>query len=134
MILPHGTLVAVGDGTTLKLFRNRGHDPDLDLVELAHPATTPTNPGSGSRHRDDSSNPGHHRKEEDGFAAGSASQLNRLALDGSLEWLFVIADPRTLGEMRKHFHSVLQAKIIGELAKELVDRSIHDIEMAIRHA
>jgi protein required for attachment to host cells len=57
-----------------------------------------------------------------------------LALDGSLERLFVIADPRTLGELRKHFHPNLQAKIVGELAKDLTDHSVNDIVTAIRHA
>ena len=134
MILPHGTVVAVADGTNLKLFRNKGTESHLDLVEFEHPAIDPTNPGSGSRHRSDSSNPDPHRKAEDGFAAASASQLNRLALDGSLERLFVIADPRTLGELRKHFHATLQAKIVGELPKDLTDHSIHDIGIAIQHA
>ena len=71
---------------------------------------------------------------EDGVAAASAAQLNHLALDGSLDRLFVIADPRTLGELRKHFHARLQAKIVGELPKDLIDHTIHDIVMAIRHA
>jgi protein required for attachment to host cells len=134
MILAHGTVVAVADGTTLKLFRNRGVEPQLDLTEFGHPAINLTNPGSGSRHRSDSSNPDPHRQAEDSFAAASAGQLNRMALDGSLEGLFVIADPRTLGEMRKHFHSALQAKIVGELPKEMIDHSVHDIVAAIRHA
>jgi protein required for attachment to host cells len=126
--------VAVADGANLKLFRNKGTEPHLDLVEFKHSAIVPTNPGSGSRHRSDSSNPDPHRKAEDGFAAASANQLNHLAHDGSLERLFVIADPRTLGEMRKHFHSNLQAKIVGELPKDLTDHSAHDIVMVIRHA
>jgi protein required for attachment to host cells len=134
MILPHGTIVAVADGTTLKLFRNRGTEPELDLVEFDHPAITPVNPGSGSRHRSDSSNPDSHRKAEDGFAAASANLLNRLAVDGALERLFVVADPRTLGELRKHFHAILQAKILGEISKDLIDHPIHDIGIAIRHA
>lgn len=134
MILPHGTVVAVADGTTLKLFRNRGTEPELDLIELEHSAIVPVNPGSGSRHRSDSSNPDSHRKAEDGFAAASANLLNRLALDGSLEGLFVVADPRTLGELRKHFHATLQAKILGEISKDLLDHPVHDIGIAIRHA
>ena len=133
MILPHGTIVAVADGTTLKLYRNRGKEPELDLVEFDHPAITPTNPGSGSRHRSDFFNPDSHRKAEDSFVAGSASQLNRLALDGSFERVFVIADPRTLGELRKHFSATLQAKIVGEIPKDLIDHSVHDIGLAIRH-
>jgi protein required for attachment to host cells len=134
MILPHGTMVAVADGTTLRLFRNRGNEPHIELVEFEHPAIDLTNPGSGSRHRSDSTNPDPHRKGEDSFAAASAAQLNRFALDGSLEGLFVIADPRTLGEMRKHFHATLQAKILGDLPKDLIDHPVHDIETAIRHA
>jgi protein required for attachment to host cells len=134
MILPHGTVVAVADGANLKLFRNKGTEPHLDLVEVEHPAIDPTNAGSGSRHRSDSSNPDPHRKAEDDFAAASAGQLNRLALDGSLQRLFVIADPRTLGELRKHFNAALQAKIVGELPKDLTDHSVHDIAIAIRHA
>jgi protein required for attachment to host cells len=43
-------------------------------------------------------------------------------------------DSRTLGELRKHFHSTLQARIVGELAKDLTDHLPHDIVDAIRHA
>src|SRR5690348_5358129 len=131
MILPHGTVVVVADGTTLKLFRNRGAEPELDLAEFGHPAINLGNPGSGLRHHSDSSNPDPHRKAEDSFAAASAGHLNRLALDGSLERLFVIADPRTLGEMRKHFHSTLQGKIVGELPKDLIDHPVQEIVAAI---
>ena len=134
MILPPGTVVVVADGTTLKLFRNRGTEPKLDLVEFDHAAITPVNPGSGSRHHSELSNPDPHRQAEDGFAVASANFLNRLALDGSLEGLFVIADPRTLGELRKHFHGTLQAKILGEISKDLTDHPVHDIGIAIRHA
>jgi len=134
MMLPHGTVVAVADGTALRLFRNRGTEPHLDLAEFGHPAINSANPGSGSRHRSNSSNPDPHRQAEDNFAAASAGQLNRLALEGSLERLFVIADPRTLGEMRKHFHSTLHARIVGELPKEMIDHPVHDIVEAIRHA
>ena len=134
MMLPHGTVVAVADGTALRLFRNRGTEPHLDLAEFGHPAINSANPGSGSRHRNDSSNPDPHRQAEDSFAAASAGQLNRLALEGSLERLFVIADPRTLGEMRKHFHSTLHAMIVGELPKEMIDHTVHDIVEAIPHA
>ena len=134
MILPHGAVVAVVDGSTLKLFKNKGVGPHVELVEFEHPRIESTNPGSGSRHRSDASNPDPHRKAEDSFAAESAGLLNHLALDGSLERLFVIADPRTLGEMRKHFHPTLQAKIIGDLSKDLIDHPVHDIEMAIQKA
>jgi len=66
MILPNGTIVAVADGTTLKLFRNKGMETRLDLVFLDDPAVAPINPGSGARHRSDSANPDRGRPAEDG--------------------------------------------------------------------
>ncbi|WP_206452828.1 host attachment family protein [Aurantimonas marina] len=134
MILPNGAIVAVADGTTLKLFRNKGVETRLDLVFFDDPAVAPVNPSSGSRHRSDSANPDRGRPAEDGFAAASAEYLNRLAVGGALDHLFLIADPRTLGEMRKHFHAKLQGKIVGELPKDLVGHPVDDIATAIRHA
>lgn len=133
MVLPHGTIVAVVDGAALKLFRNQGVEPEIRLVEVDHPSITVKNAGSGLRHRNDSSNPDVHRKIEDGFAAASAAELNHMALRGSLDRLLIIADPRTLGELRKHFHPVLRAKIVGEVPKDLLDHTIHDIATTIRH-
>ncbi|HEY9058610.1 MAG TPA: host attachment protein [Aurantimonas sp.] len=134
MILPNGTIVAVADGTTLKLFRNKGVETRLDLVFLDDPAITPVNPGSGSRHRSDSANPDGGRPAEDAVAAANAEYLNRLAVGGTLDHLFLIADPRTLGEMRKHFHAKLRDRIVGELSKDLVDHPVDDIATAILHA
>lgn len=134
MILPNGTIVAVADGATLKLFRNKGFETRLDLVFFEDPAVARINPGSGSRHRSDSANPDWGRPAEDSFAAASAEYLNRLAIDGTFERLFIIADPRTLGELRKHFHAKLQATIVGELPKDLVGHPVQDIAAAIRNA
>lgn len=134
MMLSHGALVAVADGANLKLFRNEAVEPGIELAAVAHPAVVPTNAGSGLRHHHEASNPDADRKVEDAFAAASAGRLNRMALDGSLDQLFIIADPRTLGELRKHFHAALRDKIVGELAKELTSHSVHEIAVAVRNA
>lgn len=134
MMLSHGDLVAVADGENLRLFRNKGVEPHIDLIEFSHPHLAAHNAGSGSRHHNDALNPDSDRQAEDGFAAASAGQLNRMALDGTLERLFVIADPRTLGELRKHVHPVLQARIVGELVKDLTGHSVDDITAAVRNA
>jgi protein required for attachment to host cells len=134
MMLSHGDLVAVADGENLRLFRNKAVEPEIELVVVAHPAVVPSNAGSGLRHHHEASNPDADRKVEDAFAAASADQLNRMALDGSLHRLFVIADPKTLGELRKHFHAALKEKIVGELAKDLTGHSVHDIAVAVRNA
>lgn len=134
MILPTGTIVAVADGATLRLFHNTGVKPGVHLVEITPPALEPANSGSGSRHHNGSANPDARRLTEDDFAASTAAFLNKLSLDGKIEHLLVVADPRTLGEMRKHFHADLTRKLIGELAKDLSRRSPDDIASLIADA
>ena len=134
MILPNSTVVAVADGADLRLFRNRAAEPHVDLVAFETPHIAGRNPASGARHRHSSANPDSHRDAEDGFAAATADYLNRLAVGGTLQSLFVIADPRTLGELRKHFNPQLTARIVGELPKDLTAHPVEDIAHAIRVA
>jgi len=134
MILPTGAVVAVADGTTLKLYHNRAAEPHIELVPHEDPEIAAKNPGSGTRHRDSSANPDVHRGEEDKFAAGAADYLNRMVTDGKIDQLFLIADPRTLGELRRHFHPKLREKLVGELHKDLVAHPVEDIVKAIHHA
>lgn len=134
MILANGTIVAVVDGENLKLFRNKGTETQLDLAPMADPTVDAGNAGSGGRHHSSSANPDSHRGDEDAFAAASAEHLNQMALKNKLEHVFVIADPRTLGEMRKHYHANLKGKIVGDLAKDLTGHSVDDIAAAIGKA
>lgn len=134
MILPIGTTVAVADGATLRLFRNKGVKPGVHLVEITPPGLAPVNSGSGTRHHSGSANPDLRRHAEDDFAAATASFLNKQSLDGKIEHLVVVADPRSLGEMRKHFHTELTGKIVGEFAKDLSRRPLEDIESLIADA
>ena len=48
--------------------------------------------------------------------------------------MMVIAAPRTLGELRKHYHKALQAVLSGELAKDLAGHPLADIEAAVTAA
>jgi protein required for attachment to host cells len=134
MILPNGAIVAVVDGERMRLFRNIGHEPHIDLADLPEPDLGAGNTGSGSRHHSSSANPDGRRLEEDDFAAAAAGYLNREVLAGKIEQLVIVADPRTLGELRKHFHDVLAAKLIGQLAKDLTGRSGEAIKTAIAAA
>jgi protein required for attachment to host cells len=134
MILPTGTTVAVADGETVRLFRNTGVKPGVHLVEITAAAPGPAHSGSGARHHTGSANPDSRRLVEDDFAAAAAALLNKLSLDGTMEHLVVVSDPRTLGEMRKHFHRDLRGKIIGELAKDFGRRPPEDIASLIADA
>ncbi|MCR5858658.1 host attachment protein [Mesorhizobium sp. J428] len=134
MILLNETTVAVVDGARLRLFRNRGHEPQIDLVELAEPAIAAENQGSGGRHHSSTANPDMSRLAEDNFAAAAADHLNRQVLSGEIGTLFVIADPRTLGELRRHFHDTVRAKLVGDLAKDLTAQDRQDIERILAKA
>jgi protein required for attachment to host cells len=134
MILPTGTTVAVADGETVRLFRNAGVKPGVHLVEITAPPPAPAHAGSGARHHTGSANPDGRRSDEDNFAAATAAFLNKLSLDGAIKHLVVVSDPRTLGEMRKHFHRDLRGKIIGEFAKDFSRRPLEDIASLIASA
>lgn len=75
-----------------------------------------------------------HQLEEDRFAAETAAMLKSKALSNSFEQLIVIAPPRTLGELRKHYHKEVERRLAGELAKDLTGHTIPDIEAALKAA
>jgi protein required for attachment to host cells len=89
--------------------------------------------GSGSR-QNSSGNPDQGQASEDGFSAGIVALLNKAVLGGQIDGLVVIAAPRALGEMRKHYHKALSAKLLGEISKDLTGHSMADVETAIRAA
>jgi protein required for attachment to host cells len=134
MLIPHGTTIAVLDGAGLKLFRNGGEETQPKLVALPTPPLAGHSKDSGKRHRSSSANPDEHLVEEDSFIAAAADWLNRQALEGKIEHLVVMAAPRALGELRRHYHKVLAAKILAELHKDLIDRPVAEVEAALVHA
>ncbi len=134
MKLPKNAVVAVVDGEALNLYRNTGDESGPSLTALLHADVSTTNKGSGSRHQSSSANPSDSQQDEDGFAAGAAGLLNKQVLDGKIDDLVIIAAPRTLGELRKHYHKSLEAKLVGEIAKELTGHGAADIVKAIAAA
>lgn len=134
MELRKDALVAVIDGKNLKLFRNIGDAGALKLSPLPAGDVATDNKGSGGRHSSSSANPADHQQDEDAFAAGVADLLNKKAMGGGIDELVVIAAPRSLGELRKHYHKTLEAKLAGEIAKDLTGHSVPDIEKAVHAA
>jgi protein required for attachment to host cells len=128
MMLPNGTIIAVADGEKLNLFRNAGDEAALKLTAAEH--SDVQTQASGSR-QTSSGNPDESQASEDGFSAGIVNLLNKGVLEGTISGLVVIAAPRALGEMRKHYHKALSAKLLGEIAKDLTGHSIADIEAAV---
>ncbi len=126
MQLPHGSHVAVADGTRFILFRNDGDEAILNLVDATTPEVSDSN-RSGA-------NPEVRDIEERGHAAGVAELLNRRVLAHEIEKLLVIADPATLGVMRGHYHRELEKRLVGELPNTLTNVETAQIEKAIAAA
>ncbi|MBP8247953.1 MAG: host attachment protein [Phenylobacterium sp.] len=134
MQLPRGATVAVADGVILHLYRNGGDEVHPKLTALPPAALGPVNRSSGAHHFSSSANPSDGQQREDGFAAATVAWLNEQALAGKIDQVLIIAAPKTLGEMRRHYHKALEGKLVGELSKDLTGHAIHDIETAILHA
>jgi protein required for attachment to host cells len=75
-----------------------------------------------------------HQLEEDRFAAEVAGMLRDGALRNDFESLIIVAPPKTLGELRKHYHVTVSDRLRGELAKDLTDHPVPEIESALRNA
>ena len=134
MLLPVDATVAVIDGTKLRLFRNTGKVGEPKLVALEEPELSSENKASGARHTSSAANPDGGRLEEDSFVVAVAGWLNAQALGKGFEALAVVAAPKSLGELRKHYHKALEAKLVVELAKDLTGHSTGDIEAALAKA
>jgi protein required for attachment to host cells len=69
-----------------------------------------------------------HQQEEDRFAVETAKLLQKRAQNGDYDKLIVVAPPRTLGELRKHYHKDVSDRLEGELAKDLTGHPVAEIE------
>ncbi|CAN5170312.1 host attachment protein [soil metagenome] len=132
MKLPQGALVAVVDGEKLALFENTSQQ-DISLVARPVPAIPDRVSGAAGRTSSEA-NPDNDTQAEDGFAMGVADMLNSLVLKHKAEHLPVIAAPKTLGQLRKGWHKKTQARLVGEIAKDLTGHSTDDIAAAIKKA
>ena len=140
MQVPHDTHVLVADGAKMLFFRNEGDadalvlkvvaaeqqrdEPDRDLKT----DTAGRKPGTGSTIGEAD----YHQQAEDRFAADAADMLNRGALAGRYDKLIVVASPKTLGELRHHYHKETSARLLAEIPKDLANHPVDKIEAALK--
>lgn len=135
MQLAHGTIVAVADGAKLTLYRNGGSDGAPHLVAIGSPGVGDHTSNAGVRHHGGAANPSDRQLDEDGFAAATAGVLNTMALANEIDALVVIAPPKTLGELRKHWHKVTAGKVVAEVGKEMTGASVAEVAALLaKHA
>jgi len=152
MQVPHNAFVLVADGRKMLFFRNEG-DGDFPNLQVIH-AAEQENPKDSDQKTDlaggaSSTNAGSlagggagasmgeadfHQQEEDRFAADAAAMLKKRALAHEFEKLIIIAPPKTLGELRKHYHKEVESRLVGELAKDLTGHPVPDIEKTLKNA
>lgn len=135
MKLPHGAHVAVVDGAKFLWLRNIGDDVHPQLDHLGSPDLDPTNRSQGKMRPSitTSQNAGNDL-DEAAHVAAAADWLNHQAMTNKIEQLVIVADKRSLGELRRHYHLELENRLIGEVGKALTNHPIADIEQAIAAA
>lgn len=135
MKLPHNAHVAVIDGEKCTLYRNTGKLFEPKLAEEECPQLDPTNYSAGVRDGDQIGRMlGRTDLTELAHGAAAAEWLNARAVAGTIDELLIIADPKTLGEMRLHYHGELSKRIVGEIAKTLTGSTVKRIETIIAKA
>lgn len=135
MKIPHNAHVAVVDGTKFLVMRNAGQMFEPKLTKAETPDLQATNYSAGIRHQDDAGQRnGSTDLDELAHAAAAAEWLNARAMAGEIDDLVVVADPKTLGEMRHHYHSELQGKLRGEIAKTMTNEPADRIAAVLAEA
>jgi protein required for attachment to host cells len=143
MLVIHGAIILVIDGAKMVLYRNRGKDFAADLEVLKHSAKhTASTAAMGSDKPGRSFNSmgsarsayqtaDYHQAEEDQFAKAAVEELNTLAQQSNLDFI-VVAAPRVLGVMRKHYSGNLRKHIVAEIDKDYAARPTSDVADLLR--
>lgn len=143
MEIPRKAHVLVIDGRKLLLFENTGGgaSPKLSVVRHREHDSTATHDQGADHAGQTQSRVGavrsgyeqtdFHQQDEDRFAAEAADLMKREVLAGHIEALVIVAAPRTLGELRKHYHPEVARRVVGEIAKDMAGHTTEDIAAAV---
>ena len=144
MQIPHDSFVLVADGRKSLFFRNEGDGdfPNLSVerkevrenpdhidqaTDTAGQAASPVPGASATMGETD-----FHVLEEQRFAADMAEMLRIRALNNEFEALVVVAPPKTLGELRKHYHKEVEKRLVAEVPKDLTNLPVPEIERVLQ--
>jgi protein required for attachment to host cells len=142
-IIPHNSLVLVGDGQKALFLRNRGSALDVDLIveeilEQDNPATREQGtdrPGQSTASpavaRSAMEEVDWHHIAKERFANEIAEELYRHAHANRFDRLIIIAPPKILGQLRKACHAEVVARVVAEIPKELTSYPVSDIARLI---
>ena len=126
-MLSHNALVVVADGHQAVLLRNIAKY-GIELQEQERIGPTHLQDESQGRQPEETTP---RDEDEATFAKQLTERLNRMVLQNKVDELAVIADPSTLGVMRKNYHKMLEQKLVKELPKTLTSASAEEIARAL---
>ena len=132
MLIPHGTIIAIIDGAHFALLRNSGDEAEPVLEAHAMPALDMHGHASGGQHSHKSGHDPASQVIEAQHSAAVVGWLNHEVLEHRIHDLIVVASPRTLGELRPHYHGQLKAVLRRELAKEMAGKTGTEVLHALR--
>lgn len=125
--IPEGTVVVVADGRSARVFANVDENGGLQLHQLMDLQSAEGQGPAGAVPADMSLS----QLDEATFAKQLATQLNEGALNNRFAHLLLVADPTTLGRLRPLLRKETQARLIGDLAKDLTNAPLADIQRAL---
>ncbi|HWH22978.1 MAG TPA: host attachment family protein [Allosphingosinicella sp.] len=144
MQVPHNTFVVVADGAKMLFFRNEGdaefpklqverkrEQENLQDREMKRDDRGRTFDASGGAGRSAYEETDFHQLEKDRFAHETADMLKRWALRNAYDQLVVVAPPKTLGELRKHYHKEVEKRLAAEIPKDLTNMPVEEIEKTL---
>lgn len=129
MRVPKDTLVIVADGGGARVLRNVGaaFSPELVQDEVLTPQNLNDDGPAGPI-------PTETRGEEIDeatFAKQVANWLNARALRQGFDNLVLMADPQTLGQIRRSLHAEVTGRLIAEIDKNLTNAPLEDVTRAL---
>ena len=141
-----GDWVVVCDGRKALILRNAGDDvfPNLQTEET-HEDFNPKTSDQGSDRpgrvhesagmgRSSVTQTDWHDQKEQAFLVALAKRLDRAVTSGETDGLIVIAAPRALGMLREAYSPALRKAVKEEIAKDYVNKPVHEIEKQLAPA
>ena len=141
--IDYKTWILVADGEKALFLENMGDGelPNFEIRRVEEQDNPPSReqganvPGrmsdGGTGHRSAVEDTDWHQLGKERFAAEIADILYKMAHRQRFEKIVIVAPPKILGEMRQHFHKEVQAKIVGEVDKDLTNHPVDRIEKAL---
>lgn len=139
MNIHHKALILVADGQKYLFLRNIGDfkTPNLKVEAQGEQASAATHdqgsdqPGSAfgttGTVRGMMKQTDFHQLDKDHFAAETAALLCQRAQAGDFEELIVVAPPKTLAELRKHYDKSVTSRLVAEVDKDLTKHPVGEI-------